>query len=308
MYNESGKIIYRDTTDEWGRIANIPVTPGRYTFREVYAPDGYSLNYVTMSFTVSEDGIVTGDTTIRDDYTRFSIEKLDEAENPLAGVEFSLVASNGVAIMTARTNREGIATFEKVPFGTYRVVETKPLAGYLPAEMEVEVTIDGTFINPEHPIATIINVPNEIVIRKVDQDGKPLAGAAFGLFDAFGERFAVAVSDENGILRFTKVPYGSYTIRELSAPDGYLISKEEITVIIDTKYRSSDKPMATVKNHFKRVQFIKVDTSGKFLPGVEFSLINAVTHEVVETAVSNDKGEFMHMKETKMGQTHQRRS
>ena len=296
VYNEAGKIIYRDTTDEMGRIANITVTPGRYIFREVYAPDGYALNDVTMNFTVSEDGIVTGDTIIRDDYTRFSIEKLDESENPLAGVEFSLVASNGVAIMTARTNREGIATFEKVPFGTYRVVETKPLAGYVPAEMEVEVTIDGTFINPEQPIAMIINIPNEIVIRKVDQDGKPLAGAAFGLFDAFGERFAVATSDENGMVRFTKVPYGSYTIRELSAPDGYLISKEEITVIIDAKYRSSDKPITTVKNHFKRVQFIKVDTSGKFLPGVEFSLINAVTHEVVETAISNDQGEFIFTK------------
>ena len=51
-----------------------------------------------------------------------------------------------------------------------------------------------------------------------------------------------------------------------------------------------------MKNHFKRVQFIKVDTSGKYLPGVEFSLINAVTHEVVETAVSNDKGEFIFTK------------
>ena len=296
VYNEAGKIIYRDTTDEWGRIANIPVTPGRYTFREVYAPDGYSLNDVTMSFTVSADGVVTGDTTIRDDYTRFSIEKLDEADEPLAGVEFSLVAANGTAIMTARTNREGIATFEKVPFGTYRVVETKPLAGYLPAETDVEITLDGAFINPEQPITTIINVPNEIVIRKVDQDGKPLAGAFFGLFDAFGERFAVAEADENGMVRFTKVPYGSYTIRELSAPDGYLASKEEISVTIDANYRSSDKPIATVKNHFKRVQFIKVDTSGKYLPGVEFSLINAVTHEVVETAVSNDKGEFIFTK------------
>ena len=51
-----------------------------------------------------------------------------------------------------------------------------------------------------------------------------------------------------------------------------------------------------MKNHFKRVQFIKVDTSGKYLPGVEFSLINAVTHEEVETAVSNDKGEFIFTK------------
>lgn len=296
VYDENGKMVYRNTTDENGEIANIIVSPGRYTFREVYAPNGYSLNETSLSFAVDSSGSVTGATTIRDDYTRFSIEKLDESKKPLAGVEFSLVTSNGAAILSTRTNHEGLATFEKVPFGTYRVVETKPLAGYLPAEMDVEVTIDGTFMNPEQPIATIINVPNEIVIQKVDQDGKPLAGATFGLFDTVGERFTVATSDESGMVRFIKVPYGSYTICELSAPDGYLISKEEIAVTVDANCRSSDKPIVMVKNHFKQVPFIKVDTSGNFLSGVEFSLINAVTHEVVETVVSNDKGEFVFTK------------
>lgn len=41
VYNEAGDIICRDTTDERGTIAAIPLTPGRYTFREVYAPEGY---------------------------------------------------------------------------------------------------------------------------------------------------------------------------------------------------------------------------------------------------------------------------
>ena len=296
VYDDGGRVIYRDTTDANGRIANIPVKPGRYTFREIYAPDGYALNEAVMSFTVDEDGVVTGDTTIRDDYTRFSIEKYDENEKPLSGVEFSLVADNGSTVMTVKTDMYGVATFEKVPFGSYRIVESKPLAGYLPAEIDVEVTVDGTFINPEEPLAIIVNVPNEVLIQKVDQDGKPLAGAEFALIDAFGERFAVATSDENGIVRFTKVPYGSYTIRELSAPDGYLISKEEIAVTIDADYRSTGKPLTTVINHLKRVQFIKVDTSGKYLPGVEFSLINAVTHEVVETAISNENGEFIFSK------------
>lgn len=296
VYDEGGRVIYRDTTDANGRIANIPVKPGRYTFREIYAPDGYALNEAVMSFSVDADGVVTGDTTIRDDYTRFSIEKYDENEKPLSGVEFSLVVANGSTVMTVKTDMYGVAAFEKVPFGSYRIVESKPLAGYLSAEMDVEITVDGTFINPEEPLAIIVNIPNEVLIQKVDQDGKPLAGAEFALIDAFGERFAVAASDENGMVRFTKVPYGSYTIRELKAPGGYLTSKEEIAVTIDADYRSTGKPLATVVNHLKRVQFIKVDTSGKYLPGVEFSLINAVTHEVVETAVSNEKGEFIFTK------------
>jgi len=295
VYNANGEVIYRDVTDENGQIANIPVTPGRYTFRETYAPDGYALTDAFMSFEVSEDGIVTGDTIIRDDYTRFFIEKYDENESPMAGVEFSLIRADGTIIMTATTNRNGVATFEAVPYGKYQVVETRPLAGYEPADIAVDVTVDGTFINPEEPLAIIVNVPNEIVIRKVDQDGKPLAGAEFGLFDAFGDRFAVSVSDHDGMVRFHKVPYGTYTIRELSAPDGYLLSKHVVEVRVDASYRSGT-PVATVVNHSKQVRFIKVDTSGKFLPGVEFSLINAVTYEVVETATSNSNGEFVFRK------------
>ena len=293
VYNDKGEVVYRDTTDEYGRIASIPVTPGRYTFREIYAPDGYALNDAIMSFTVDGDGVVTGTTTIRDDYTRFSIAKCDENEAPLAGVEFSLIRPDGSTLMTVRTNRSGIATFEKVPHGSYRIVETRPLAGYLPAEMDVQVNVDGTFLNPEEPLAVIVNVPNEVLIQKVDQDGKPLSGAEFALIDAFGDRFAVATSDANGQVRFHKVPYGSYTIRELKAPDGYLASKEEITLKVDANFRSTGTPVATVVNHQKRVKFIKVDTSGKFLPGVEFSLLNAVTYEVVETVTSNEKGEFL---------------
>ena len=293
VYNDKGEVVYRDTTDEHGRIASIPVTPGRYTFREIYAPDGYALNDAIMSFTVDGDGVVTGTTTIRDDYTRFSIAKCDENEAPLSGVEFSLIRSDGSTLMTVRTNRSGIATFEKVPHGSYRIVETRPLAGYLPAEMDVQVNVDGTFLNPEEPLAVIVNVPNEVLIQKVDQDGKPLSGAEFALIDAFGDRFAVATSDANGQVRFHKVPYGSYTIRELKAPDGYLASKEEITLKVDANFRSTGTPVATVINHQKRVKFIKVDTSGKFLPGVEFSLLNAVTYEVVETVTSNEKGEFI---------------
>ena len=90
--------------------------------------------------------------------------------------------------------------------------------------------------------------------------------------------------------------YGKYTLKELSAPEGYLVSKTLTEVNINDDYRNSDTPAATLVNHLKRLRFIKVDTSGKYLPGVEFSLINASTGEVVEVVTSNEKGEFIFTK------------
>ena len=46
-------------------------------------------------------------------------------------------------------------------------------------------------------------------------------------------------------------------------------------------------------NQAARLRYKKVDTSGKLLPGVEFSLINADTGEVVEIVTSDDAGEFV---------------
>jgi uncharacterized surface anchored protein len=42
-----------------------------------------------------------------------------------------------------------------------------------------------------------------------------------------------------------------------------------------------------------RIHCIKVDTSGQYIPGVEFSMINATTGEIVESVTSNEQGEFV---------------
>lgn len=71
--NEQGEMIYRATTDANGEIPDIPVTPGTYAFREILAPSGYALNEAETRFTVDEQGNVTGNTMLRDDYTRVQL-------------------------------------------------------------------------------------------------------------------------------------------------------------------------------------------------------------------------------------------
>ena len=124
-------------------------------------------------------------------------------------------------------------------------------------------------------------------------DNKPLPGAIFGLFNEDGVQVMTAMSDETGTVKFSHVHYGSYTIHEIEAPDGYLHSQMFIPVKIDVAYRNSTDPIATVVNQAARLQYRKVDTSGSPLPGVEFSLIDAETGMVVEVVESDDNGEFV---------------
>ena len=290
--NGEGEIVCRDYTGEDGYLPAFPAVPGTYTYREVLAPEGYELNDAEMTFTVNEQGEVVGQTTVVDDVTRFSIRKGDPQHRPLEGVEYGLFREDGTLHTTAVTDSEGLATFEKVPYGAYYIQETKPLSGYVKDSTKTPITVDGTFKNPDAPIATLTNCPTELLVQKVDQNNVALSGAQFGLFDEKDELIMTAVSGAEGLVHFVGAAVGKYTIRELTAPDGYLMSRDVIHVTIDEGYTNSDKPLATVINREKKITCIKVDTAGTPMPGIAFSLYNASTMEKMETAVSDKDGVF----------------
>ncbi len=292
VQDSDGKIICRDYTGEDGFLPAFPAVPGTYTFREVLAPEGYELCTSEMTFTVNEHGEVTGQTAIADDYARFSLLKVDSFHKPLSGVAFGLFREDGTLQASAVSDDNGLVTFEKIPYGTYTIEETKPLSGYLKNFTKIPISIDGSFVNPTEPVATLENCLTEILIRKVDQNNTALSGAKVGLFDEDDQLIMTAISDAEGLIRFTGVAYGKYAIREIAAPEGYLLSHEVIHVTIDEGYTNSDTPIATITNQRKKVMYIKVDTSGAPLPGVEFSLYNASTMEKVETVVSDKNGVF----------------
>ena len=180
--NSRDEIIYRARTDENGELPDILLMPGQYAFREVLAPDGYALNEAVCIFVVDAQGQVSGDTEIRDDWTRFSLRKTDTSGRVLAGVQFALVDADGNQIMTAETDENGLASFERIPYGRYTVVETKPLPGYLPAGTVAELTVDGQYVNPDTSLE-VVNVPADTpdIQTGVDLPFTPLMWAGVGM-------------------------------------------------------------------------------------------------------------------------------
>lgn len=71
-----------------------------------------------------------------------------------------------------------------------------------------------------------------ITVNKTDALGKPLAGASFVLKNSRGREAYQATSNASGIVRFTKVDSGTYTLLEKAAPEGYVTSDKtyELTV------------------------------------------------------------------------------
>src|SRR5699024_8873984 len=81
--------------------------------------------------------------------------------------------------------------------------------------------------------------------KKVDEDGKALAGAEFTLTGPDGRDFVVADNGEldadeaAGQFEVTDLAWGDYTIKETSAPEGYVLADETQTVTISGEKREA---------------------------------------------------------------------
>jgi len=87
----------------------------------------------------------------------------------------------------------------------------------------IELAVTNTFIAGAETEPTAAT----LVIKKVDQDNNPLAGATFHLTESgLTEPSYVAVSGEDGLVTFTDVAAGYYILSEHSAPEGYAPTEE----------------------------------------------------------------------------------
>ncbi len=157
------EIDSKTNTNGTVRFEGVPV--GEYTIKEVSPPSGYRItneelrvkveyedpdNRTALEVTfLTEDGQVEDAPVLQNERTprtsdpvgNISILKTDEDGDRLAGAEFTLYDSSGRAVGTAVSNSGGVAAFNDIAPGSYRIVETNPPEGYLVITREVEVTV-----------------------------------------------------------------------------------------------------------------------------------------------------------------------
>lgn len=156
--------------------------------------------------------------------------------------------------MTAKTDENGIATFENLELGTYYIRETKQVEGYISNDYiyEVEVKEDGDLLKIE-----VYNQPTKMEFSKVDETNtNELPGATLQIIDKeTGEIIEEWVStNEPHIIHYLQEGK-EYVMREETAPYGYTIS-EEITFIAGDgqKIVMQDMPI------LKTVKIVKTDS------------------------------------------------
>ena len=78
-------------------------------------------------------------------------------------------------------------------------------------------------------------VRGDITGMKLDDSGNGLAGAVIGLYVSSEEGpIAVTVSADDGSFCFEDIPYGEYFVKEIEAPEGYLMDENFYALVIDS--------------------------------------------------------------------------
>ena len=260
------------------------------------------------------------------------LHKANADGNALAGAVFGLFEADGTTPVanpygegqaTATSDANGLVTFTGFEAKDYVVKELTAPEGYQLSTDVIKVSASelkaatnlvvdkGTVVNKPFtsipPTPPTVDKPElklySIQLHKVNQEGKALVGAVFGLFEAdgttpvanpYGAGQATATSDANGLVTFTGLEAKDYVVRELTAPDGYQLSDEVIKIAASDLVASNsvvdkgnvvnkpftyipptpptvDKPELKLYN----IQLHKVNLVGQDLAGAVFGLYEA---------------------------------
>jgi len=238
--SDSGREINIPATTDKDGVAvfeNVPVGTYMVIEDEETVPYGYLVadeKKVTVIYSETVDAEI-----INNEQTgSITIHKTTEGQKNVEGITFYLrgTSDTGREInIPATTDKDGVAVFENVPVGTYKIIEDKETVpyGYLvAAEKEVTVTyaetVDTDILNAEQT--------GTVKVHKKTDGMTNIEGIRFilsGVSDTGREIRIEAVTDKDGLAKFEGVPVGTYTITEdgSTVPYGYLVAdSKQVTV------------------------------------------------------------------------------
>ena len=268
----AGEVVDTITTDENGSAVSKELYPGKYTVREIQAPGGTVLNteLKTVGLTENADDEITealvSFSNVRQKVAVTVKKQLEQnkdfgigmggeitsvtfglyAAEDLTAADGSVIPADGLMDIIS-VDLEGKATCTAdLPLGSYYLMEQSTDEHYLLSQAKYpfsfayagqDIPLVEITVNEGQPITNTLRCGKVMGIKK-DEGGNALAGAAIGIFHPNETEYTTetailnTVSAEDGSFSFPCVPCGSWVIREIAAPEGYLLTDESYPVTV----------------------------------------------------------------------------
>lgn len=233
---EAGTLIEQKTTDENGQIlfkADLPVD-GIYIVKEIYAPDGFVTSNEEKEFTFEygkpEEAEVSYEFVFENEPTTVELTKTDlTTGKELPGAHLKVIDEDGNVIEEWVSTDKAHVIKELTVGKSYTMTETKPADGYVTAE-SITFTVENTAEIQKQEMKDDVT---KVLISKQDIAGKELSGAKLTILDEDGKVVESWTSTEEAHY-IEMLPIGKYTLREETAPEGYLVAKDVEFEVKDT--------------------------------------------------------------------------
>lgn len=327
IYDDKGNKIRTNLIDILGDTSVNELKEGTYTIKEEIVPLGYikeddfTLIIENGKYTLKQGKIVLIDKqdvisegTIKK--IKLNIEnkretgsiliyKIDEYLNneknevPIKGIEFEIQDKDGNIMGVKTTDEFGYALFENLSWEkTYVIKEKDRMQGYEPAT-------ETTYLSRlnKDKVVTIENIRKTgtvKLIREDEKDGTRLSGVKYGvyaeneIYNKDGEiefekdsLIKEEYTNEEGIVTFNKLTWGSYYIQEIKATENYSISNKKISFVVNSQNVDSEQELKVYDEpqsaKIKINKTIKADSIEKVHGTITFIF------KIVGKDINNDK-------------------
>lgn len=254
--NNKGMSVGVYTTDATGTAITQALPDGSYVIGELYAPEGYVPDYENYIAEIVDTHpcIVTLTNSAK---SAIVVTSFDGAGAGLTGAQYvAYDAVTGAAIGTSDVNEFGVAVFNDVAPGLYFVSEA--------------VTPEGQNLVSQNPQYTTVvsarasqlqfrhNAKGSIQIQTADTaTGKFISGGTYVIYKQNGTYVGDFEADDNGMVTTGVLETGRYTVRQTTAPMGYMKATNVVTVDV------TEKAIANAKFFCEKLSGIVIESVGQ---------------------------------------------
>lgn len=322
MHYAKGELVDTITTGSDGIATSKELYLGKYDIQEITAPHSMVLNgkiqnvelvYAGQEIFITE---TSGNLYNERQKVKVSLEKALE-QNELFGIgmnaelkniTFGLYAQTDIVAADGTMIPEGglieIIIFDEngkavistdLPLGSYYVQERSTDDHYILRDEKYgfEFTYGDQTVEVTHlAVNNGAAIENELKYGsvsglKVDEDGRVIKGAVFGLFSndeneySCENAYMVTESAEDGTFKFENIPYGAWVVREIQPAVGFVLNEKAYQITIK---EDGDVVEIKLENRYIRgdIEGLKLDEDGNVIAGAKFGLFKSGTTEFTE--------------------------
>ena len=286
--NEDGKAKSKElylgkyTVVETKAPNGMVINKEKHSVELTYAGQDVAVTETATSFVNERQKVKISLEKVLEQNETFGIGKNDKIKNISFGLyaKEDIVSSSGtvipadglIEIITLDENGTATANTD-LPFGSYYIKEIATDEHYILSDTQYPFTFEYAGqdtetveikVNDGKPIENKL-IYGSVSGKKIDENGEALGGALIGIFKAdeteFTKEHAImtATSEKDGSFSFAKVPYGKWIVREIEAPEGFVLD--------DTSYEV---------NIGENEQVIEVEITDEYIYGnIELTKVDA---------------------------------